>query len=178
MDSLQRFRRKCHATGRDLIPGDRYISVLSDTLKGIQRHDYALENWPGEPEDAICWWSAQIPLPSQVKLRWAPDRVLLAYFRTLFEKQDWNTLNVLAMAMVRRRLMQLKYESREGVESSGPEGLRQMTLTEKDSPDSYTLPEVDLSQVDLSAIESELQEHLFTDEVDWEEESSQATPEA
>lgn len=166
MDSLQRFSRKCCQSGRDLLPGDQYVSVLLDTVEGIQREDYAVENWPGEPEDAICYWHAQIPLPAQVKMRWAPDHVLRAYCQAVFKREDWVTLNMLAMALVRRRMMNLDY----GTRSEGSEdGLRQLTLTDRKTADSYTFPEVDLSQVDLNALETELQDHLFTDQVELEE---------
>lgn len=183
MDSLQRFSRKCAQSGRDLVPGDRYVSVLVDKIGGIERHDYAAENWPGEPEESICWWRAEIPHPSQVQIRWAPDRVLRAYFQALYDNENYPVLNVLAMAMVRRKLMQLKYESAVepaelAVDAAETEGLacsaRRLTLTDRSTGDSYTFPEVDLLQVDLQAIQQELEQHLFTDQVDLEDEEEAA----
>lgn len=182
MDSLQRFSRKCCVSGRDLIPGDSYVSELLETVEGIQRRDFAEEHWTGESDETICWWRAQIPLPSEVQLRWAPDRVLRSYFQALHERSEWATLNVLAMAMVRRRLMNLAYRSPAGEstgdaseETSGSEAedanLRELILTDRQSGDNYELPEVDLSQVNLAKVEAALQEHLFTDQVEWEDET-------
>ena len=47
---VQRFTRHCHATGRELTPGEPFYSVLVAQGAQVVRRDYAADAWPGLPE--------------------------------------------------------------------------------------------------------------------------------
>ena len=40
---LPALTRRCHATGRDLRPGERYYGVLLEEAAGVVRRDFAAE---------------------------------------------------------------------------------------------------------------------------------------
>jgi len=163
--SIQRFSRKCHTSGREFQPGEVYYSALMETLQGIERLDFAEEAWASAPEDSFCWWKSRLPLPSQIQIRWAPERILIAYLDQCYEREDWGTLNVLALAYARRKLLTINYAKVPSEDPATPAS-RKLVLTVKSSGDNYEIPEVDLSTIDLPAIQADLDQHLFTDHVE------------
>jgi len=106
---IQRFSRKCTATGRDLQPGDVYYSVLTETPEGVQRCDYAREAWNGPPPECFSWWKSRIPQVDPNRIRWAADSVLLDYLENCLANRRWDVANVLALALARRRLLNIDY---------------------------------------------------------------------
>ena len=161
--SIQRFSRKCFQSGREILPGEGYYSALYETPAGIERRDFAEDAWAGPPDDSFCFWKSRLPLPSQTQIRWADDSVLLAYLEQLIHSQRWEIANVLALALTRRRLLQLDYA--EGEDESG-ERCNQLILTVRQNGETIRIPEVDLGGIDTLAIQQELDRNLFTDRDD------------
>jgi len=111
---VQRCTRHCAATGRELRPGEDVFSVLVSEGGKLVRHDYAAEAWEGPPEDAVGWWKSQIPRPDAKRLHWAPNDVMLQFFEDLEEQPARQDMRyVLALLLVRRRVMRLEEESRD-----------------------------------------------------------------
>lgn len=164
--SIQRFSRKCSLTGRDIGPGEVYFSSLVETPTGIQRHDFARDAWTGPPEECLGWWKSRLPVPSQSKIRWAPDSVLLAYFEKLLVTQRWDVLNVLVLALARRRIMSVEYPTRQTSTADDPDASNELLLTVRGTGDTHRIPQVDFSSIDVVAIQAELDQHLFTDQVE------------
>ncbi len=168
--TIQRFSRKCSSTGRDILPGESYYSALQETPAGIQRQDFCQEAWSGAPDDCFCWWKSRLPLPNQVRIRWACESVLLAYLQNCLAAQRWDVLNVLALALARRRILNITYPEQDSSDLEA-ETLPEITnneliLTIRSSGDTHRIPQVDFSQLDVAAIQAELDRHLFTDQID------------
>jgi hypothetical protein len=164
--NIQRFSRKCSQTGREIGPGEVYFSSLVETPTGIQRYDFSREAWSGPPEECLGWWKSRLPAPSSTKIRWAPESVLLAYFENLLVTQRWEVLNVLVLALARRRIMTIEYPPRESAGSDDAEASDELLLTVRSTGDTHRIPQIDFSSIDVRAIQAELDQHLFTDQVE------------
>jgi hypothetical protein len=106
---VQRCSRHCAATGRELVEGETFYSVLVRRGAELVRLDYSQEGWPGPPEEAVGWWKSQMPSREQKKAQLAPGEVLLELFLSLADdpsKQDMRF--VLALLLVRRRVLRLE----------------------------------------------------------------------
>jgi hypothetical protein len=119
---IQPNTRRCAATGRELRPGEKYVSVLLDEAGKFVRKDYAAEAWQGPPAGAFGFWAGRIP-PAQAKRR-PPidDELLLDCFGRLEGQEEPGRVNfryVLALLLLRRR--RLKFE--EAREEAGREVL-------------------------------------------------------
>jgi len=103
---LQRSSRRCAATGRDLLPGELFYSVLVSEGGEVHRRDYAADAWQGPPPQAIGWWKSQVPTPESRKKTWAPSDVMLHYFTEAEGDRAREDLRyVLALLMTRRRIV-------------------------------------------------------------------------
>ena len=166
--NIQRFSRKCSVSGREIGAGEVYYSSLTETPTGIQRLDYSREAWSGPPEECVGWWKSRLPTPTQTKIRWAPDGVLLAYFENLLVTQRWDVLNVLVLALTRRRIMTAEYPKAGSAGADDPEAANELLLTVRSTGDTHRIPQVDFSSIDVVAIQAELDQHLFTDQIEEE----------
>ena len=106
---IQRCTRRCHATGRELAPGEAVYSVLVETGGNITRQDYAADAWQGPPEDSLGWWKGMVADAGGKRVHWAPNDVMLHYF----EQLDGNPAKedvryVLALLLVRRRIVRVE----------------------------------------------------------------------
>ena len=109
---IQRFTRVCAATGRELAPGEAFYSVLVAEGSEVKRLDYSVQGWPGPPEKCIGWWKSQVPSPHANKVLWAPNEVLLQFFEGLEGTDREDMRYVLALLLVRRRVLRLEQELR------------------------------------------------------------------
>lgn len=173
---IQKFTRKCCETGKEFSAGDHYYSVILPNGADVLRKDYSLKQWPGAPENAIVWWRSHIPEAKKTEIRWAPDSIILAYFENAVENHKWTVLGILALAMVRKKIADLKYESWDAsLDQPIPEGLatapdRLLILTIRKTNAIYQIPEVLPSASQLKTIQNDLETHLFTDQVEEENE--------
>ena len=111
---VQRCTRHCAATGRELQPGEDVFSVLRSEGGRLIRYDYSAEAWKGPLEAAVGWWKSQIPRPDAKRLHWAPNDVMLQFFEDLEQQPTRQDMRyVLALLLVRRRVMRLEEESRD-----------------------------------------------------------------
>jgi hypothetical protein len=112
---VQRCTRRCAALERELAPGETFYSVLLQRGADVVRRDYSAEGWQGPPEDSLGWWKSQMPDASGVKKgTLAPSEVLLEYFEQLEGVAAQQDLRyVLALLMVRRRIMRLEGAERD-----------------------------------------------------------------
>jgi hypothetical protein len=103
---VQRPARRCSKTDKEFKAGETFYSVLVSEGAELVRYDYAQDAWNGPPEEAIGWWISQVPSPTASKVHWAPNDVILHYFRQLLDQsENRDTLYVLALLMIRRRIV-------------------------------------------------------------------------
>ena len=153
---VQKFSRRCAASGRELKPGETFFSVLVAVGADVERQDYAAEAWQGPPADAIGWWTAQVPDPRSNRVHWAPNDVMLHYFAQLQEvptKQD--SCYVSALLMIRRRILKLEATS---VDDQGQEVLLVYCARNESE---YRVPVVTPDASRADQIQKELAELLF-----------------
>ncbi len=111
---IQRCTRRCGATDRELQPGEEFYSVLVAEGAKLVRHDYSVEAWQGPPEGAAGWWKSQVPRPDAKRVHWAPNDVMLQFFEELEQQPTRQDMRyVLALLLVRRRVMRLEEEIKE-----------------------------------------------------------------
>lgn len=154
---IQRCTKKCHATQRELRPGDTNFSVLVPEGAEVVRQDYSREAWEGPPEDAICWWKATVPDPTSTKAHWAPSDIMLDYFERLLQDPDHaDAAYVLALLMVRRKIVRLDDTE------VGEDGVQRLVLTGLKRDASYKIPVVEPSAARIVQIQNELTTLLQT----------------
>ena len=150
--------KKCAGSDREIGPGDEYISVLilNDDCE-MERLDYSMEAWEGPPEDCVGWWRSKIPDLADGKVYWAPNDVIFAYFDKIHEEQKAPaTLYVLALLMVRKRLMKL---------DDGPGERDKLRLISSRHEQPIEIQVITLTAERAEQIQQELGEHLFTNRV-------------
>jgi hypothetical protein len=152
---IERFTRRCAASGRELGPGEEYYSVLVAEGATLRRYDYAAEAWQGAPAECIGWWKARVPDPRNRRKHWAPSEVMLMCFDDLVEKPGQeDMLYVLALLLVRRRIMLLEEIRRD------PLGREVLILHCPRREATYRVSVVMPEQTRLKAIQMELEKLL------------------
>ncbi len=169
---VHRSKRRCSTTDRLFEPGERYVSVLVEAGDGYARHDYCLEQWKELSLESIGWWYSRVPEKNSKQVYWAPNDVLLAYFEHMLENQPPSTtLFVLGIALVRRKVLKM------GPNEIDDDGVNVMVLEVPNSEKMYRVPICEPSPEEISTIQAELSEQLFTDQASDIRESSDTTPE-
>ncbi len=104
---LQAPTRRCHATGRELRPGEKYVGALLDEAGRFVRRDFAPDAWTGPPENAIGHWAARVPKDGQTPKRPPIDDDLLGEcFQRLDGATDPSQVQfryVVALLLMRRK---------------------------------------------------------------------------
>ena len=58
---VARCSKHCYETEREFQPGEAFYSALVVDGADIERRDYSLDAWKGEPEGTIGWWKSRMP---------------------------------------------------------------------------------------------------------------------
>jgi hypothetical protein len=154
---VQRCTRHCAATERELKPGEDVFSALLSEGGKVIRHDYSAEAWHGPPDGAVGWWKSQIPRPEAKRVHWAPNDVMLQFFEDLEPQPARQDMRyVLALLLVRRRVMRLEEESRD------EEGRQTLTLYCPRREATYHVAVVPPDESRIEEIQQELAGLLFS----------------
>jgi hypothetical protein len=107
--------RKCSATGRELLPGERYVATLVETpdSEELARLDFSQESWtqgrrPQPPLALFGFWQSTIEDPTKPAKQLLDDEELLDLFDQLVETTQPRRIAfrfVLALALIRKRLL-------------------------------------------------------------------------
>lgn len=155
---IKRTSRHCHATERELQPGEMFFSDLVEEEGVLSRQDFCEEAWQGPSDDSIGWWRARIPETEGGRVYWAPRDVLLAYFDSIVEKTDQAaTTYVMGLLLVRKRILQL-------IDSETTDSGEFLELKYAKEKRTYKVLVVDLSDEQVNEIQRELGDQLFTDQ--------------
>lgn len=112
---IPRPAQQCAVTQRPLQPGETFYSMLLDEGEQFSRLDFCAEVWINERDKErdhrIGWWRAKVPLPTEKRLKLAPNDVLLQLFDQLIERSDRREMcYVLTLLLIRRRLLRIEKE--------------------------------------------------------------------
>ena len=108
-------------------------------------------------EGAIGWWKQTVPQLESGKIYWAPDEVLLSYFRSLMKlPQQAEAAYVMALLMVQKRLLTLK--------DSVLEDETKLVLRERKSGEIFEVIQQNIAPERIKQLEEELCENLFSDQ--------------
>ncbi len=115
--------RVCAATGRELQPGDVFVSALVEVGDRLQRRDYARGAWKESIEGCVGWWRSHVPTGKE-KPAETPREVMLGLLnRWQHDRAERDRTYVLALWLVRRKV--LRFDDTAGdVESTGSGPLR------------------------------------------------------
>jgi hypothetical protein len=117
---IQANTRRCAATGRELLPGEKIYTVLLDQLGKFVRQDYAAEAWTGPPEGAFSFWVGRVPALDSTQKPPIDDDLLLECFERLEGEAQADRVQfryIVALLLLRRK--RLKFEdarTEDGVE--------------------------------------------------------------
>jgi hypothetical protein len=156
--------RVCHATEREIGPGESYFSALIELADEVVRQDFSKDNWQAPPEGCIGWWQSRVPVLEKGKIYWAPNSVLLAYFQALVSKpSEKSTAYVMGLLLIQKRILQWK-------DTVQQEEVEFMVLRNSGTKEILEVEVVDVGIEQTQAIQNELAEQLFTDVIQGEAE--------
>ena len=155
---VDRCSRECAASGRALVEGEEFFSVLVAEGSQVRRLDYAAEAWSGAPAGALGWWKSRMPAPAARKARLAPSDVLLELFHSLAEVEASRDMRyVLALLMVRRRILRLEETLLDDAKNET------LVLYSPRDEQTYEVPAVLPDEQRTQEIQDELARLLFAD---------------
>ncbi|MGB2985872.1 MAG: hypothetical protein WBE26_08310, partial [Phycisphaerae bacterium] len=102
---------RCAATGRTLVEGEEFYTVLFEEGESFIRTEYCLEAWQGPPENAYCYFKTRVPVKEKRKRLFVEDDLLIGFFRRLADESEPVRVQfrfVLALILMRKRV--LRYE--------------------------------------------------------------------
>jgi hypothetical protein len=165
--SISRCSRKCAKSGRELEPGESYVSVILPHGDGVQRLDIAASEWTAPESEAVGWWRSRMPEAGARKLRAAPNGVLLDTLSQLVETPGSEGLAyLLALLLVRRRVLSEDSSveiTTSTVDSAEIKDFRWDLICPADGR-KWSVPVVEFSPSRLPDLQSQLNSLLFTEE--------------
>jgi hypothetical protein len=144
--------RRCAATGRELLPGEKVYTVLLDQDGKFVRQDFSAEAWHGAPETAFSFWVGRIPAGDESRRPRIDDDLLLDCFQRLEGQAEPDRVQfryIVALLLLRRK--RLKFEdarSEHGVELLRLRCPRTSRVYEVDNPR--------LTDAEMAAVQDEV----------------------
>lgn len=154
--------KTCSVSGRELLPGDVFFSILLEENGVMKRSDIGVEHWSAPPSDGpfpddwIGWWKTRLPEVGEKKFKLAPNDILLTLFEQLranSEQQDM--LYVLTLLLIRRRL--LRYER----EDENEEGNKILVVYAIKENATYEIPVAMPDRQRLEEVQEKLAQLLY-----------------
>ena len=156
---FKRRSRVCSVSERELLPGEKYFSVLVDQEGEIIRKEIAATQWGGPPDHCISWWKSQIPELDPNKFFWAPDNVIIDYFERFQTIEDKTVEQyVLALLLIQKRLFRL------GNSTTDESGIEWMSVSCAKRGSSYQVEVATPQPEEIENIQTEIVDLLFSDE--------------
>lgn len=153
--------KTCSVTGRVFQPGEVFYSALIPEGEGLVRKDFCKDAWDGRPEGAFAAWRCQVPeVKSDAQRAPATDEQLLDYFdRLLYDQDQQDTLFILTILLVRRKL----FRNDEGEINFNPESYQEGLLTVycPSRDQLYSVPVLEISLERQDEIQAELETLLY-----------------
>jgi hypothetical protein len=154
---LLRPQTVCATTGRNFAPGEVFYSALVRDRGSIDRHDIAAEAWQGPPAQAIAWWRSRFPAAGSTGPTIAPPDVLLDALETLEDGSDDPLRYLLALQLVRRRLLRIVDDSDDTPADAGT-----LAFVCRKRDREYRVPVVDPAAAAAEGVEARLAALLWS----------------
>lgn len=151
--AIQGPTRRCVASGRALMAGERYYGVLTEEDGKFVRRDYAAESWGGPPPDAIAHWAGRIPATDAPRKPTFNDGLLLDCFDHLAGSADPGRVNfryVVALLLMRRK--RLKFEDAR----RNPDGSSVLVVRDARNGARHEVPDPKLTEAEIAAVQDEV----------------------
>jgi hypothetical protein len=149
---IQPNARRCSVTGRELQPGERYFSVLTEEDGRFVRRDYAAASWQGPPHGAYSFWGGKIATPEGRRRPTIDDEMLLECFARMEGDTDPGRTRfryVVGLLLIRRRKLRLE-------QSANEDGTEVLYLRCPRSGDRYRLIDPALTEEETAAVQDEV----------------------
>ncbi len=100
---------KCILTGKDILPGEKFMAAVKETAIALERADVCLDAWKDYPrEGLLAFWQTTMPQPNARKKIFVDDEVLRQIFEKLADTEEPAKLNfrfVLGLILMRKRII-------------------------------------------------------------------------
>jgi hypothetical protein len=144
--------RRCTLTGRELQPGERVYSVLTEEGGKLQRRDYSREAWQGPPPGAFGFWVGRVPVGDEKARPRIDDEMLMECFQRLEADGHPDRLRfryIIALLLMRRK--RLKFEEAQNVGEDEVLFLRCVRTREQ-----YRVVNPRLTEEEMAAVQDEV----------------------
>jgi hypothetical protein len=113
---IERASNRCAATGRELKPGDPFVTALIDDGQNLLRADYCLDAWQdgNRPDRLFSFWHSVVPQPDARRKLFVDDEVLMNLLHRLEDADQPDRIAfrfVLMLILMRKKL--LRYDRTE-----------------------------------------------------------------
>jgi hypothetical protein len=145
--------RVCAASGRELKPGERMASVLTDEGGTLVRRDFALDGWPGPTPNAIAHWVGKVPVKDAPRRPEVNEPLLFDCFDHLAGQTESNKVHfryVVALLLMRRK--KLKFEDVKRQAGGG----EVLVLRDTRSGKRVEVPDPRLAEGEIEAVQNEV----------------------
>jgi len=154
---IKRNARKCCQTEKAFRPGESFYSELIETEDGsLLRRDYAADQWKGMSNNSIGWWKQIVPELESGKIYWAPDEVLISYFKSLAaQPSQADAAFVMSLLMVQKKLLTMEETSNDQ---------SKQVLRNRKSGEVFEIEQQIITPERIGELEQQLCENLFSDQ--------------
>jgi hypothetical protein len=145
--------RHCTATGRSLVVGEKFFSVLVEEAGKYLRKDYATDAWQGPPTEAIAFWPGKVPASDKPKKPTFNDELLIDWFHHLAGRAEPDRVNfryVVALLLMRRK--RLKFE--DVLRTEAGESL--LVVRDAKSGTRHEIPDPRLAEDEITLVQDEV----------------------
>ncbi len=149
---LQGPARVCAASGRELRPGERAYSVLTDEGGQFVRRDFAADAWPGPPAGAVAWWVGRVPDAGKAAKPVINDELLVDCFEHLTDTTDparQNFRYVVALLLMRRKRFKFEDARKRGDAET-------LVVRDAKSGRKHEIADPQLSEAEMNAVRDEV----------------------
>lgn len=146
--------RRCAATGRDLLPGERFHTALVNESGKLVRNDYAEEAWAGPPASCVAHWTGQVPPGHTAAKPAVPEELLIDWFHQLAGNPEPSRVNlryVVTLLLMRRK--RLKFE--DATRGHGDEPAKLLVRDARNGA-RHELPDPKLTEAEVLAVQEEI----------------------
>ena len=149
---IQANTRRCHVSGRELQPGERFYSVLFDQGGQFLRQDYSSDGWPGNPEGAFSFWTGTVPPLEGPRRPRFDDDLLLDCFNRLEGQTESDRVNfryVLALLLMRRKRFRFEDVRRDAAGEA-------LLVRDTRTGDRYAVADPGLTEEAMASVQDEV----------------------